>query len=154
MNEPVRIIIGDVRDELRKLLDGSVHCCVTSPPYWGLRDYQVAGQIGLEATPDAFVAEMVGVFREVRRVLREEAERWIQANPEVFRMYESIALEYAKTGCAFGIDLVTCILRWERRFDWSETFKINSNYRAYIARALMQKHPELGNLMKIPKTRY
>lgn len=89
-----------------------------------------------------------------RRNWREDAERWIQANPEVFRMYESIALEYAKTGCAFGIDLVTCILRWERRFDWSETFKINSNYRAYIARALMQKHPQLGTLMKIRKTRY
>lgn len=53
--------------------DQSVHCCVTSPPYFGLRDYGHAGQIGLEATPDAFVAEMIAVFREVRRVLRRNA---------------------------------------------------------------------------------
>src|SRR4051812_25902792 len=57
--------------------DKSVHCCVTSPPYFGLRDYGHAGQIGLEATPDAFVAEMVAVFREVRRVLRDDGTLWL-----------------------------------------------------------------------------
>ena len=55
----------------------SVHCCVTSPPYFGLRDYGVDGQIGLEHTPDAFVAEMVAVFREVRRVLRDDGTLWL-----------------------------------------------------------------------------
>jgi DNA modification methylase len=55
----------------------SVHCCVTSPPYFGLRDYGVAGQIGLEATPDAYVAELVAVFREVRRVLRDDGTLWL-----------------------------------------------------------------------------
>jgi len=54
------------------LRDGCVQCVVTSPPYWGLRDYGTAGQIGLEPTPDAYVAEMVSVFREVRRVLRDD----------------------------------------------------------------------------------
>jgi DNA modification methylase len=72
MSEPVRILIGDVLDGLRTLDAGSVQCCVTSPPYWGLRDYGVDGQIGLEPTPEAFVAKMVEVFREVRRVLRED----------------------------------------------------------------------------------
>ncbi len=72
MNLPSRIIIGDVLDGLRSLNAGSVHCCVTSPPYFGLRDYGVEGQIGLEATPDEFVAKMVEVFREVRRVLRDD----------------------------------------------------------------------------------
>jgi len=66
----VDIRIGDCRELLRAMPDESVHCVVTSPPYFGLRDYGVAGQIGLEPTPDAFVAEMVAVFREVRRVLR------------------------------------------------------------------------------------
>lgn len=73
----VRIITGDCRDVLRALPDQSVNCCVTSPPYFGLRDYGVDGQIGLEETPDAFVAEMVAVFREVRRVLRDDGTLWL-----------------------------------------------------------------------------
>jgi DNA modification methylase len=59
------------------LADGSVQCVVTSPPYWGLRDYGVAGQIGLETTPEAFVATMVQVFREVKRVLRDDGTLWL-----------------------------------------------------------------------------
>jgi DNA modification methylase len=73
----VRIIVGDCRDTLRTLPDASVHCCVTSPPYFGLRDYGNADQIGLERTPDAFVAELVAVFREVRRVLRDDGTVWL-----------------------------------------------------------------------------
>lgn len=67
---------GDCLEQLRALPDESVHCCVTSPPYWGLRDYGVAGQIGLEPTPEAYVAKMVEVFREVRRVLRDDGTVW------------------------------------------------------------------------------
>jgi len=74
---PSTVLVGDVLDGLRSLPDGCVHCCVTSPPYWGLRDYGVEGQIGLEATPDAFVARMVEVFGEVRRVLREDGTLWL-----------------------------------------------------------------------------
>jgi DNA modification methylase len=73
----VRILIGDCRDKLRELPDASVHCCVTSPPYFGLRDYGVAGQMGLEPTPDEYVAGMVEVFREVRRVLRNDGTLWL-----------------------------------------------------------------------------
>lgn len=73
----VSILNGDCRDVLRTLPDGSANCCVTSPPYFGLRDYGVDGQIGLEQTPDAFVAEMVAVFREVRRVLRDDGTLWL-----------------------------------------------------------------------------
>jgi DNA modification methylase len=69
--------LGDCREVLRALPDQSVHCCVTSPPYFGLRDYGVAGQIGLEPTPDAFVGELVVVFREVRRVLRDDGTLWL-----------------------------------------------------------------------------
>lgn len=73
----VRILVGDVRQRLTSLADGSVRCCVTSPPYFGLRDYGVAGQIGLEPTPDAYVAELVAVFREVRRVLADDGTLWL-----------------------------------------------------------------------------
>jgi DNA modification methylase len=72
-----QILHGDVRERLRELPDASVQTCVTSPPYWGLRDYGVSGQIGLEPTLDEFVAEMVSVFREVRRVLRDDGTCWI-----------------------------------------------------------------------------
>jgi DNA modification methylase len=71
------IIQGDCIEGLRTLPDASVHCCVTSPPYWGLRDYGHDGQIGLESTPEAYVARMVEVFREVRRVLREDGTLWL-----------------------------------------------------------------------------
>lgn len=68
---------GDCRQVLATLPAESVNCIVTSPPYFGLRDYGVDGQIGLEQTPDAFVAEMVAVFREARRVLRDDGTLWL-----------------------------------------------------------------------------
>lgn len=55
------ILVGDVRERLAEIGDGSVQTCITSPPYWGLRDYGVDGQIGLEQTPEEYVAELVGV---------------------------------------------------------------------------------------------
>jgi DNA modification methylase len=73
----VRVLDGDCREVLASLPAESVQTCVTSPPYFGLRDYGVAGQIGLEATPDAFVTELVAVFREVRRVLRDDGTLWL-----------------------------------------------------------------------------
>ena len=72
-----QVIIGDCIEGIRTLPDQSVHTCVTSPPYFGLRDYGMAGQIGLEDTPDAFVARLVDVFREVRRVLRDDGTLWL-----------------------------------------------------------------------------
>ena len=62
----------DVLEGLAQLEDESVHCVVTSPPYWGLRDYSTPGQLGLEPTPEAYIERMVEVFREVRRVLRKD----------------------------------------------------------------------------------
>jgi DNA modification methylase len=69
--------VGDCRELLRQLPDACVDCCVTSPPYWGLRDYGEPGQLGLERTPGEYVAQLVGVFREVRRVLKGEGILWI-----------------------------------------------------------------------------
>lgn len=69
--------MGDCRETLRSLETESVQCVVTSPPYWQLRDYGVNGQLGLEPTPQAFVAALVDVFREVRRVLRRDGTAWV-----------------------------------------------------------------------------
>ena len=68
---------GDALEVLGALPDESVHCCVTSPPYWGLRDYGVPGQLGLESTPAEYVEKMVAIFREVRRVLRDDGTLWL-----------------------------------------------------------------------------
>jgi DNA modification methylase len=73
----VRMLIGDCRDVLATLPAERVQCVVTSPPYWGLRDYGAAGQIGLEPTPEEYVAHVVEVFRAVRRVLREDGTVWL-----------------------------------------------------------------------------
>jgi DNA modification methylase len=76
-NPKSEVLCGDSLAILRTLPEASVHCCVTSPPYWGLRNYGVDGQMGLEATPDEYVAKMVKVFREVRRVLRDDGTLWL-----------------------------------------------------------------------------
>ena len=72
-----KILIGDVRSRLKDIPDKSVQCVVTSPPYWGLRDYGNNGQIGLEQTPQEYVTEMVTVFREVWRVLADDGVLWL-----------------------------------------------------------------------------
>lgn len=77
MKHTYQVLIGDCISSMKTLPDQSVHCCVTSPPYFGLRDYGVEGQIGLEQTPEEYVAKMVEVFREVRRVLRDDGTLWL-----------------------------------------------------------------------------
>ncbi len=83
----VSIITGDSRSALRDIQPGSVQCCVTSPPYFGLRDYGMEAQIGLEPSPEAFVEQLVAVFREVWRVLRDDGTLWV-----------NIGDSYARTG--------------------------------------------------------
>ena len=78
MSWPSHIVhVGDCLQSLRDMPDQSIHCCVTSPPYFGLRDYGVDGQIGLEQTPDQYIAKLVEVFREVRRVLADNGTLWL-----------------------------------------------------------------------------
>lgn len=72
-----KIYTGDALAVLKTLPTQSVHTCITSPPYYGLRDYGVAGQIGLEETPEAYIGKLVAVFREVRRVLRDDGTLWL-----------------------------------------------------------------------------
>jgi DNA modification methylase len=73
----IQLLTGDCRDVLATLPACSVHTVVTSPPYYGLRDYGVTGQLGLEATPEAYLAAMVEVFRAIRRVLRDDGTCWV-----------------------------------------------------------------------------
>lgn len=72
-----KILCGDAAEQLRTLADGSVNMCVTSPPYYGLRDYGVGGQIGIEQTPDDYIARLINVFDEVYRVLAPDGTLWL-----------------------------------------------------------------------------
>ena len=72
-----KIIEGDCLKSLREMPDKSVNCCITSPPYYGLRDYGNEGQIGLEETPEQFVEQLVQVFREVKRILKDDGTLWL-----------------------------------------------------------------------------
>ena len=73
----IKILHGSCLDRLKDLEDQSINTCVTSPPYWGLRDYGEGEQLGLEETPEAFVENLVNVFREVKRVLRDDGTLWL-----------------------------------------------------------------------------
>jgi DNA modification methylase len=77
LSETNLILTGDALEMLKTLTDESVQCCVTSPPYWGLRDYGVPGQLGLERTPEEYVEKLVNIFREVRRVLKKDGTVWL-----------------------------------------------------------------------------
>ncbi len=74
---PQEIIVGDSRKELEKFADNTFQMCVTSPPYWGLRDYGIEGQIGAETTIDEYINDLVMVFQEVRRVLKDDGTLWL-----------------------------------------------------------------------------
>ena len=73
----IKVLQGDCREVLKTLSDKTFNTCVTSPPYWGLRDYGEDNQLGLEETPQEYVANLVEVFREVRRVLRDDGTVWL-----------------------------------------------------------------------------
>ncbi|PNG31494.1 DNA-methyltransferase [Pseudomonas protegens] len=116
MTEQHRILVGNCIDMMRTLPDQSVHTCVTSPPYFGLRDYGHDGQIGMEDTPGEFVNNLVAVFREVRRVLRDDGTLWLNMGDT----YASIAGGYAPEGSAGKHDTVSkatrgAVLRGRRR---------------------------------------
>lgn len=83
----INLHVGDCIGILRTLPEAHFHVCITSPPYYNLRDYAMSGQIGLESTPDAYVAHLVEVFREVRRVLRDDGTLWL-----------NLGDSYARTG--------------------------------------------------------
>ena len=73
----IKILHGSCLDKLKDLEDQSINTCITSPPYWGLRDYGEGKQLGLEETPEEFVNNLVEVFKEVKRVLRDDGTVWL-----------------------------------------------------------------------------
>jgi site-specific DNA-methyltransferase (adenine-specific) len=115
----VKIINGDCRDVLKTMPDCSVNCCVTSPPYFGLRDYGVAGQLGLEQTPEQYVAEMVAVFREVRRVLRDDGTLWLNLGDSYASYRDGKATPDTTRGNSTG----TLVPKGEAKNRMASTFK-------------------------------
>lgn len=93
---------GDCLQVLQRVPDGIVNTCVTSPPYFGLRDYGHAGQIGLEPTPDEFIAKLVGVFREVRRVLSNDGTLWVNMGDSYAGSGRGTARVDSQPDCAVG----------------------------------------------------
>lgn len=89
----IEVLTGNCLDLLPTLPAESVNCCVTSPPYWGLRDYGADGQVGLEGTPEEYVAGLVEVFRDVRRVLRDDGTCWCNLGDS----YSQVATAREKT---------------------------------------------------------
>ncbi|MFH0800666.1 MAG: site-specific DNA-methyltransferase [Pseudomonadota bacterium] len=75
--DDIQIVQGDSRRVLSKIPDNYFQCCITSPPYWGLRDYGIGGQIGAEDDPEEYIRDLVSIFREVRRTLREDGTLWL-----------------------------------------------------------------------------
>lgn len=97
---PVQIINGNVFDVLPTLPEKSFHTCITSPPYFGLRDYGMADQLGLEETPEEYVANMVKVFREVKRVLRDDGTLWLNIGDSYCNSngFARASVEYQREG--------------------------------------------------------
>ena len=90
------LLLGHCLEQLKTLPDESVNCVVTSPPYWGLRDYGIDAQIGLEDTPESFIENLTGIFREVRRVLTKDGTLWV-----------NLGDGYYGSGKAFGDNTTT-----------------------------------------------
>ena len=93
------LIVDDALSTLQKLESNSVHCCITSPPYYGLRDYGSEGQIGLEETPSEYIEKLVAVFREVRRVLKKDGTLWLNMGDSYAgsgKRHKDISIKYKK----------------------------------------------------------
>ncbi len=99
MNE---IIQGDALEVLKTLDDESANCVITSPPYWGLRDYGVEGQFGLEKTPEEYVENLVSVFREVKRVLKKEGTVWLNLGDTYTGSWGAMSHDIEKKGKRMG----------------------------------------------------
>jgi len=123
MVELDRIICGDCLEVLKTLPAESVDCCITSPPYYGLRDYGIGGQIGLEPTPEAYVARLVDVFREVRRVLKPEGTLWLNLGDSYSSLLRSGRKESPGVGAKQEMSKVHTNVKWHAgdgsKFQWT-----------------------------------
>lgn len=126
---------GDVLEVLRELPDESVQMCVTSPPYWGLRDYSTEGQLGLEPTPEAYVAKMVEVFRKVRRVLRRDGTLWL-----------NIGDSYATGGSNVTVQETDREAAARRKVGYREAGRSTGQHGGWETRASQGKGTAVGGL--------
>lgn len=102
-----QILQGNSLEVLKQLSDESINCCITSPPYWGLRDYGVEGQLGLEKTPEEYVQKLVDIFKEVKRVLKSDGTLWLNlgdsyagnkvGNTEIYKNKRAVTGSFKKT---------------------------------------------------------
>jgi DNA modification methylase len=105
----VSLLVGDCRSILSTIDAGSAHCCVTSPPYYGLRDYGIDTQLGLEPSPDEYVQQIVKVFSEVKRILRDDGTLWLNLGDST----------YSGNGQPTGSDEKSPNRNWRRRvYHW------------------------------------
>lgn len=145
----VQILEGDCREQLRNLPERSVHCCVTSPPYFGLRDYGVDGQMGLEESPDQFSFSMAAVFREVRRALTDDGTLWLNLGDSYGKAKQLLgipwrvafalqddgwylrdAITWAKPNCMPGSQNDRCTSSYEMVFQLSKSANYWSDFDA------------------------
>ena len=111
------IYLGDTLTVLKSLETGIVQCVITSPPYWSLRDYKVDGQYGLEKTPEEYIENMVKVFREVKRVMRDDATLWLNMGDVYATSPPGNKGEHAKGNIGDGVYK----RRWDRQLGQSES---------------------------------
>lgn len=137
----VDLRIGNCLEVLQKLPEKHFHTCVTSPPYFGLRDYGHDGQIGLEETPDEYVAQMVNVFREVRRVLRDDGTLWLNLGDSYVMNPSTSTIPRSKQGNGSG---VFCLP------DDDDMMERRMSSRANAATALIRTGLKKKDLIGIP----
>lgn len=113
-----QIVLGDSKEILKGMESDSVDCCITSPPYFGLRDYGVDGQVGLEGTPELYVEKLVELFREVRRVLKPEGVCWLNLGDSYASYKDGKAVPDTTRGESMG----TAVAKGDAKNRMSSTF--------------------------------
>jgi len=140
INAWTQILQGDCLDSMRLLADKSVNSCVTSPPYYGLRDYKHNGQFGIETTPEEYIDNMVKVFREVKRILRDDGTLWLNIGDS----YKNKSLIGIPWMLAFALKNEGLLLRQE--IIWNKTNSMPSNVKDRCT----QSHEQIFLLSKSP----
>lgn len=128
-----KIICADVMGGLKMLPDNSVHCVITSPPYYGLRDYRIEGQIGLEKTPEEYIEKMVEVFRGVRRVLHPSGTLWLNFGDSYFTSAPGNAGKHGTGKIGDGLYK----RKWDRQLGHGETKEIWKRFEGYKSKNLL-----------------
>ena len=135
-DDQITLYHGDALDVARTLPDNAADCIVTSPPYYGLRDYDDPGQYGLEDTPAGYVYHLLCLFAELRRVLADDGTCWVV-----------IGDSYARDGDDRPLKSLLG-MPWRVATNDPE-YKLNNNYRAYYARLMMYREADLMDVFDI-----